>query len=84
MTQNPTMQERKTWLRVLECWLPLAQEMNRTCGWGYEAATLEALVLAALPDLRRTRTIFTARAVLWYHFRQLRRSCPRRAANGER
>jgi len=70
MTQMQTAREPDNRLRMLECWLPLAQEMNRTCGWGYEPPTIERLLLTALPDLSRTRTIFAARAVLWYHFWQ--------------
>lgn len=63
-------------VRVLECWLPLAQEINQTHGWGYDARALERLVLLAIPALQRTHNSLTARAVLWHYYRQQRRLNP--------
>jgi hypothetical protein len=58
-------------LRLLECWLPLAQQLNHDLGWGRSAAELEALILAAAADLARTDSATTARAVLWrQHLRE--------------
>jgi hypothetical protein len=52
-------------LRLLECWLPLAQQLNQDLGWGRDPSELEALILAAASDLARTDSATTARAVLW-------------------
>ena len=52
-------------LRLLECWLPFAQQINQDLGWGYNAPDLEALILAAASDLAQTNSATTARAVLW-------------------
>jgi hypothetical protein len=52
-------------LRLLECWLPLAQQLNQDLGWQRTSAELEALILAAAADLARTDSATTARAVLW-------------------
>jgi len=63
-------------LRLLECWLPLAQQVSQDLGWGYKPAELEALILAAATDLVQTDSATTARAVLWrQHLRD--RSTPR-------
>lgn len=55
--------------RLLEGWLPLAQDANAQYGWGLDAAALEALVLCAAPALREAHTALQARAMLWgtYH-----------------
>ena len=34
-------------LRLLECWLPLAQQLNQDLEWGRTATELEVLILAA-------------------------------------
>ena len=52
-------------LRLLECWLPLAQQLNQDLEWGRTSTELEALILAASADLARTDSATTARAVLW-------------------
>lgn len=52
-------------LRLLECWLPLAQQANQDFAWGCSPAELEALILAAAPDLAQTNSAMAARAVLW-------------------
>jgi hypothetical protein len=51
--------------RLLECWLPLAQQISEDLGWGYTAVELEALILAAATDLIQTDSATTARAVVW-------------------
>jgi len=58
-------------LRLLGCWLPLAQQLNQDLGWERSAADLESLILAAAADLRQTDSATTARAVLWrQHLRE--------------
>ena len=51
--------------RLLECWLPLAQQVSEDLGWGYKATELESLILAVATDLVQTDSATTARAVLW-------------------
>lgn len=51
--------------RVLECWLPLAQQVIKNRGVSYTPAELEALVLASANDLVNADSATTARAVLW-------------------
>lgn len=51
--------------RLLECWLPLAQQVLQDLGAAYTPAELEALVLAAADALATTDSASTARAVLW-------------------
>jgi hypothetical protein len=58
-------------LRLLECWLPLAQQLNQDLGWERNPADLESLILTAAADLARTDSATTARAVLWQqHLRE--------------
>jgi hypothetical protein len=52
-------------LRLLEGWLPLAQEANEQHGWGLDAPALEALILVAASALDHARTALAARATLW-------------------
>ena len=51
--------------RLLERWLPMAQQISEDLGWGYTALELEALILAAATDLVQTDSATTARAVVW-------------------
>ena len=51
--------------RLLEGWLPLAQEANLRYGWGLEAAALETLILSAAPALGSARSALEACAILW-------------------
>jgi hypothetical protein len=51
-------------LRLLECWLPLAQALSASAGWREEPASLEALVLVAAPALAQARSAAEARAIL--------------------
>jgi hypothetical protein len=57
-------------LRTLEIWLPLAQQENTTQQWGYDAAGLEALILASAPALQEVHTSLAARYILWRTHRQ--------------
>lgn len=57
-------------LRILEIWLPLAQQENMVQKWGYDAAGLEALILASVPALRQAQTVLSARYILWHTHRQ--------------
>ena len=52
-------------LRLLECWLPLAQQVMQDIGAIYTPEGLEALILAAAVELAKTDSATTARAVLW-------------------
>ena len=61
-TEPPASPE---FLRLLECWLPLAQQLNQDLGWGRTPAALETLILVAASDLESTDSATTARAVLW-------------------
>jgi hypothetical protein len=55
-------------LRLLECWLPLVQELNMLQEWGDQAAALEALIQAAAPALQHSSSVGSARAILiLYH-----------------
>ncbi|NNJ11952.1 hypothetical protein EKD04_016585 [Chloroflexales bacterium ZM16-3] len=56
----PTEQQR-----LLEGWLPLAQDANQRYGWQLNAPALEALVLAAAPTLLHASSALAARAILW-------------------
>jgi hypothetical protein len=66
-----TTTQRDTQLRLIECWLPLAQEANILYGWGYDAASLERLITSAADALERATNSVEARGILWYyHARQ--------------
>lgn len=56
-------------IRILECWLPLAQEINNTEGWDCYPPTLEVLILVALPSLRDARSAAESGAVLRHVYR---------------
>lgn len=66
MDDKPIDQAKRQ--RLLECWLPLAQQVMQDLGWSNTPAELEALILAAVPDLAGTDSATTARAVLWRHY----------------
>ncbi|KPV53409.1 hypothetical protein SE17_09860, partial [Kouleothrix aurantiaca] len=51
--------------RLLECWLPLAQQVLAGRGINSTPAQLEALVLAAASELALADSASGARAVLW-------------------
>jgi hypothetical protein len=52
-------------LRLLECWMPLAQQFNYDLGWSYAPRDLEMLIIDAASDLTHTDSAVTARAILW-------------------
>jgi hypothetical protein len=51
--------------RLLECWLPLAQQVMQDIGAPSTPEQLEALIIAAAAELAETDSATTARAVLW-------------------
>ncbi len=51
--------------RLVEGWLPLAQQANQRYGWGLDGAALEALILRAAARLGQARTSLEAYAALW-------------------
>lgn len=55
-------------IRMLECWLLLAQDANTQCGWHYSIEQLEALVLEAAPQLAQAASAAEARGILWYRY----------------
>lgn len=55
-------------LRLIECWLPLAQDVSEAQGWGEGARALERLIAAAAPALATAVDTPSARAILvLYH-----------------
>lgn len=59
--------------RLLEGWLPLAQEANQGYGWELDAAALEGLIISAAPALSLAHSSFEAYAILWGVYSRLRR-----------
>ena len=55
--------------RLLEGWLPMAQDANQQYGWQLDGPALEALIIFAAPALAKAQSPLAARAVLWqaYH-----------------
>lgn len=51
--------------RLLEGWLPLAEEASRQYGWDLDPAGLETLILRAAPSLAQSRTALEARLSIW-------------------
>lgn len=57
--------------RLLEGWLPLAQDANLQYGWYLDGPELEALIIAAAPALAQSQSPLAARAALWQvYYRQ--------------
>ncbi|NTU78493.1 MAG: hypothetical protein HGA45_03680 [Chloroflexales bacterium] len=56
--------------RLLEGWLPLAQEADERYGWGLTATALEGMILAAAPRLRGAQSALEARAILWFAYQR--------------
>jgi hypothetical protein len=55
-------------VRLLECWLPLAQAVCQDEAWDDDSEALGVLVLEAAPILRHASSVHTARVILvWYH-----------------
>jgi len=64
---NPSSEDAAM-LRLLECWMPLAQELNQTEKWGDDSAALERLIRLAAPVLTVVDHVQSARAILMvYH-----------------
>ncbi len=64
---NPSSEDAAM-LRLLECWMPLAQELNQTEKWGDNSAALERLIRLAAPVLAAVDHVQSARAILMvYH-----------------
>jgi hypothetical protein len=63
-------------LRLLECWLPLAQQLNQDLGWERNPADLEALIFAAAVELAQTDCATTARALFWRPHLRVRSTRP--------
>lgn len=63
-------------LRLLEGWLPLAQDVNQQSGWQLDGPALEALILAAAPALAETQSPLAARAVLWQMYQRQAKDAP--------
>jgi hypothetical protein len=61
----------KTHLRLLENWLPLAQEVNLLYGWDYDASALEELVITAADTLAQAHSSVEARVILWYYHKKI-------------
>ncbi|MFO7170406.1 MAG: hypothetical protein DIU80_020450 [Chloroflexota bacterium] len=59
-------------LRLVECWLPLAQELNEAQGWGDDGPALERLILAAASALSSAVSVESARAILLVYHASLR------------
>lgn len=59
--------------RLLEGWLPLAEEANRLYSWGLDSTAIEALILRAAPALLQARNALEARAMLWSSYAHLER-----------
>lgn len=56
--------------RLLEGWLPLAQDANQQYGWQLDGQALEALILDAAPALARSYSALAARAALWQAYQR--------------
>jgi hypothetical protein len=67
--RTPSPQARQ---RLLEGWLPLAEEASRLYGWNLDPAGLEALVLRAAPELAQSRGVLEARLCLWAAYQRER------------
>lgn len=60
--------------RLLECWLPLAQQLLADGGISATPTQLEALVLAAAHELAQAHSASSARAVLWAQHRRTQKA----------
>lgn len=71
MANEHTTHDQTRTLRMLECWLPLAQEANLLYGWQYDYLSLENLVLRAAPALDRVYSALEARVILWHYHKRI-------------
>jgi primosomal replication protein N len=51
-------------VRLLECWLPFAQNLNEYYAWGYQSCELERLILASKKRLVIAQSVRVARDIL--------------------
>lgn len=56
--------------RLLERWLPLAQDANLRYNWYLNYPALEALIIAAAPALAQSQNLLTAWTALWQVYHQ--------------
>jgi len=56
--------------RLVEGWLPLAQDANQQYGWQLDGPALEVLIITAAPALAEAQSTFAARAVFWQVYHQ--------------
>jgi hypothetical protein len=70
---NQTAIDESERLRFLECWLPLAMELNQQLSWGDDAPLLQALVLNAADDLAKVETPDNARMTMCAYHTAIRR-----------
>lgn len=66
--------DENEYLRLVECWLPLAETINMEQGWGYDAAALEELIIFAAPALQLIHRVEDACTTLGYHHLLLERT----------
>lgn len=67
---SPRAETRLEQQRLLEGWLPLAEQTSRLYGWGLDPTALEALVLRAARGLSHSRTVLEAQYSLWFTYQQ--------------
>ncbi|MBX0330729.1 hypothetical protein K2Z83_24020 [Oscillochloris sp. ZM17-4] len=58
--------------RLIEGWLPLAQEANQRYGWDLDAPALESLIMSAATALERAGSTVASYAILWFAYQRLR------------
>lgn len=69
---NYTLTQSDARQRLLEGWLPLAEETSRLYGWDLDPAGLETLILRAASSLAQSRTALEARLSLWAAYQRHR------------
>lgn len=67
---DPTLSQQSERQRLIEGWLPLAQEANQFYGWRLDGATIEQLIALAAPTLAQAESVLAARAILWSVYRR--------------
>lgn len=55
-------------VRLLECWLPLAQAIGTACGWDKRALSLEELVVTASAALAKSHSTENAAQILTHFY----------------
>lgn len=59
-------------IRLLECWLPLAEATSQLYGWNADGGALQTLVLAAAPALAHAQNVTEAHAILIVYYTRQR------------